>query len=230
MASKFLSNSWQVILSTPLAASFRNWNTEFNFYLMPASLVALPRQTEGFVLNHEEKNSWPLSRASNPQTTMAHRAIRSPDRRRAGSIGPVRPWLRVPRTKPGVFLPSQSQPARTCIVCEAHDLGIASIDGVEQAKPIAGIVLCGTKPFRGRQEPMRRTASRDYACRINVIQRPCLNLDRKMLAAAAGLVVLSGAICGICERRARWRSPVYENHLAAFVSGPERSATTFARR
>ena len=64
----------------------------------------------------------------------------------------------------------------------------------------------GTKPFSGRQEPMRRTPSQEYACQINVLQRPCLNLDRKKLAAAVGLVVMSGAICGICERRARRRS------------------------
>jgi hypothetical protein len=34
---------------------FRRDMTEFNFYLMPLSFIALPQQTEGVILNHEEK-------------------------------------------------------------------------------------------------------------------------------------------------------------------------------
>jgi hypothetical protein len=76
---------------------------------------------------------------------------------------------------------------------------------------------------------MRWAPSQEYACQINVLQlqRPCLNLERKELAAAVGLVVASGAIYGICERR---RSQEYENHFAASVSGPGRSGATSAGR
>ena len=42
--------------------------TEFNFYLMPLSFVALPQQMEGIVLNHEEKRFLSFIDALEPDT------------------------------------------------------------------------------------------------------------------------------------------------------------------